>query len=270
MHRHRVRDSWIPAFAGMTGNSPPFRRPRAGGDPGVHRHRVRDSWIPAFAGMTGNSPPSVVPAQAGTQGVHRHRVRDSWVPAFAGTTSKSSGTSSCLRGRGERRDGKRGRRSLLPPRPVLRLPRQGTALPNRRRIWSGSPYPLGASWDGNGVNFALFSAHAEKVELCLFDHHGRETERVELPGSRAAPASWTGWKSICPAGSARRCRRMGTPDGPSEIPDARHRRADRRHRPEPPPDRRHPQPRGLFAGRGGNSRPVGGVTYNWNRALTSA
>ncbi|CAA7619817.1 glycogen debranching protein GlgX [Magnetospirillum sp. UT-4] len=54
-------------------------------------------------------------------------------------------------------------------------------MPNRRRIWSGSPYPLGASWDGNGVNFALFSAHAEKVELCLFDHHGRETERVELP-----------------------------------------------------------------------------------------
>ena len=31
------------------------------------------------------------------------------------------------------------------------------------------PYPLGATWDGSGVNFALFSAHAEKVELCLFD-----------------------------------------------------------------------------------------------------
>src|SRR5690606_207514 len=46
----------------------------------------------------------------------------------------------------------------------------------------GEPYPLGATWDGNGVNFALFSAHAEKVELCLFDARGnREVERVTLP-----------------------------------------------------------------------------------------
>jgi glycogen operon protein len=52
----------------------------------------------------------------------------------------------------------------------------------RRRIWPGSSYPLGATWDGNGVNFALFSAHAEKVELCLFDRRGiREIERIELP-----------------------------------------------------------------------------------------
>lgn len=54
-------------------------------------------------------------------------------------------------------------------------------MTSRRRIWPGSPYPLGATWDGHGVNFALFSAHAEKVELCLFDHRGRETERVVLP-----------------------------------------------------------------------------------------
>ena len=37
------------------------------------------------------------------------------------------------------------------------------------RIWPGRPYPLGATWDGRGVNFALFSAHASRVELCLFD-----------------------------------------------------------------------------------------------------
>ncbi len=37
------------------------------------------------------------------------------------------------------------------------------------RIWPGRPYPLGATWDGAGVNFALFSEHATKVELCLFD-----------------------------------------------------------------------------------------------------
>ena len=55
-------------------------------------------------------------------------------------------------------------------------------MTSRRRILPGSSYPLGATWDGNGVNFALFSAHAERVELCLFDHSGlREIERVPLP-----------------------------------------------------------------------------------------
>ncbi|MGH8751805.1 MAG: glycogen debranching protein GlgX [Burkholderiales bacterium] len=47
---------------------------------------------------------------------------------------------------------------------------------------AGLPYPLGASYDGAGVNFALFSAHAEKVELCLFDDAGRsEVQRLTLP-----------------------------------------------------------------------------------------
>jgi glycogen operon protein len=50
------------------------------------------------------------------------------------------------------------------------------------RVWPGTPYPLGATWDGRGVNFALFSAHAEKVELCLFDHTGhQEQARIVLP-----------------------------------------------------------------------------------------
>jgi len=52
----------------------------------------------------------------------------------------------------------------------------------RVRVEPGSPYPLGATWDGKGVNFALFSAHAERVQLCLFDHTGqREIDRVDLP-----------------------------------------------------------------------------------------
>jgi glycogen operon protein len=52
----------------------------------------------------------------------------------------------------------------------------------RMRVWPGSPYPLGANWDGKGVNFALFSENAEKVELCLFDEHGdREIHRIALP-----------------------------------------------------------------------------------------
>ncbi len=50
------------------------------------------------------------------------------------------------------------------------------------RISEGHPFPLGATWDGKGVNFALFSAHATKVELCLFDSEGKtELERIELP-----------------------------------------------------------------------------------------
>jgi len=57
-----------------------------------------------------------------------------------------------------------------------------TPAASSRRILAGSDVPLGATWDGSGTNFALFSAHAEKVELCLFDRRGRrETERVELP-----------------------------------------------------------------------------------------
>lgn len=46
---------------------------------------------------------------------------------------------------------------------------------------TGRPYPLGASFDGQGTNFALFSANAVKVELCLFDEKG-ETQRIELSG----------------------------------------------------------------------------------------
>jgi len=50
------------------------------------------------------------------------------------------------------------------------------------RLEAGRAYPLGASWDGLGVNFALFSAHATRVELCLFDARGRrEVARVDLP-----------------------------------------------------------------------------------------
>ena len=48
-------------------------------------------------------------------------------------------------------------------------------------VWPGKPYPLGATWDGEGVNFALFSEYADKVELCLFDAGGRrEYQRIEL------------------------------------------------------------------------------------------
>ncbi|HTI19047.1 MAG TPA: glycogen debranching protein GlgX, partial [Trinickia sp.] len=50
------------------------------------------------------------------------------------------------------------------------------------RLEAGTPYPLGSTWDGLGVNFAVFSANAEKIELCLFDSTGhRELARLPLP-----------------------------------------------------------------------------------------
>ncbi|MDQ1748869.1 MAG: isoamylase, partial [Frankiaceae bacterium] len=48
------------------------------------------------------------------------------------------------------------------------------------RVWPGTAYPLGATYDGSGTNFALFSEVADKVELCLFDDDGTET-RLALP-----------------------------------------------------------------------------------------
>ena len=49
-------------------------------------------------------------------------------------------------------------------------------------VREGLPHPLGATWDGEGVNFALFSANATGVELCLFDEAGEEEiARIELP-----------------------------------------------------------------------------------------
>jgi isoamylase len=53
---------------------------------------------------------------------------------------------------------------------------------NKARIREGLPHPRGATWQGKGVNFALFSAHATRVELCLFDETGeREKARIDLP-----------------------------------------------------------------------------------------
>jgi glycogen operon protein len=58
---------------------------------------------------------------------------------------------------------------------------KGAAAPAFSELWPGSPYPLGATWDGEGVNFAIYSRNAEKVELCLFDESGkRELQRVAL------------------------------------------------------------------------------------------
>jgi isoamylase len=76
---------------------------------------------------------------------------------------------------------------------------------SEKRVWPGKPYPLGAMWDGSGVNFALFSEHATKVELCLFDSEtGKQTHCIPLPEHTdqvwhaylpdAEPGQWYGYR----------------------------------------------------------------------------
>jgi glycogen operon protein len=52
------------------------------------------------------------------------------------------------------------------------------------RAWPGSPYPLGATWDGEGVNFAIFSRNATAIELCLFDDRGIQSDVIPLTERR--------------------------------------------------------------------------------------
>jgi isoamylase len=60
-------------------------------------------------------------------------------------------------------------------------------------VWPGSPYPLGATWDGVGVNFALFSEHATRVELCLFDSADAEVESLTIPLPEQTDMVWHGY-----------------------------------------------------------------------------
>jgi len=58
------------------------------------------------------------------------------------------------------------------------------------RIWPGAPYPLGATWDGEGVNFALFSENATAVDLCLFDRPGVAEEAARIPLNERTNNVW--------------------------------------------------------------------------------
>ena len=58
------------------------------------------------------------------------------------------------------------------------------------RVWPGRPYPLGATWDGTGVNFALFSQHATQAELCLFRDEGDTTESVKIQLTERTDQVW--------------------------------------------------------------------------------
>ena len=58
------------------------------------------------------------------------------------------------------------------------------------KIWLGHHYPLGATWTGTGVNFALFSAHATSVDLCLFDHVSSVQEHIRIPMTEQTEQVW--------------------------------------------------------------------------------
>jgi isoamylase len=69
-----------------------------------------------------------------------------------------------------------------------------STVPNRAmRVWPGAPYPLGATWDGVGVNFAIFSEHATRVELCLFDSADAESESLTIPLTEQTDMVWHGY-----------------------------------------------------------------------------
>ena len=67
------------------------------------------------------------------------------------------------------------------------------------RLLAGASYPLGATWDGLGTNFAVFSAHATRMDLCLFDPSGRR-EIARLPLPECTDEVWHGYLPNARAG----------------------------------------------------------------------
>ena len=75
-------------------------------------------------------------------------------------------------------------------------------------VWPGGPYPLGATFDGMGTNFALFSEVADGVELCLFDNDGQRAahhdDRARLAGLALSTSRGSGPASATATGSTGR------------------------------------------------------------------
>lgn len=73
----------------------------------------------------------------------------------------------------------------------VRPQEERTGVPlSQRRVWPGKPYPLGATWEGHGVNFALYAEHATGVELCLFDSPDDEHEAEIVPMPEQSDMVW--------------------------------------------------------------------------------
>ena len=106
------------------------------------------------------------------------------------------------------------------------LPEQLTAALAARldRAWPGSPFPLGAHWDGDGVNFALWSTTARGVSVCLFDSDGRE---MRIPLDESTYHVWHGYLPGVGPGQRYGFRVEGTYD-PSRRAVPQRRQAARR------------------------------------------
>ncbi|WP_263770600.1 glycogen debranching protein GlgX [Propionivibrio soli] len=87
-----------------------------------------------------------------------------------------------------------------------------TELNSDYRLTEGRPWPLGAHWDGHGVNFALFSAHAERVVLCLFEGNAREPS-LTVPMAKCTDQVWHGYVEHAGPG-LRYAYRVFGPDAP--------------------------------------------------------
>src|SRR5438128_11302499 len=61
------------------------------------------------------------------------------------------------------------------------------------KVWLGKPYPLGATWQGQGVNFALYSENATGVDLCLFDNVDSPQEEIRIRMTEQSVQVWHGF-----------------------------------------------------------------------------
>ena len=58
------------------------------------------------------------------------------------------------------------------------------------RVWPGKPYPLGATWDGHGINFALFSENASEVNLVLYENAISQEQKERIPFTERTGHIW--------------------------------------------------------------------------------
>ena len=93
------------------------------------------------------------------------------------------------------------------------------------RVRPGHPFPLGATWDGAGTNFAVFSEGALGVIVCLFDASGAETERIPL--SERSSYVWHGYAPGVKPGQRYGLRVNCAPGGGDHSGRGRDRRTDR-------------------------------------------
>ena len=88
------------------------------------------------------------------------------------------------------------------------------------RVWPGGPYPLGATWDGEGVNFAIFSENATGVDLCLYNGEG-STEIARVPLTEQSDQIWHIYLSEVRPGQRYGYRVHGpwAPEDGADVPD---------------------------------------------------